>query len=109
LKAPHIRSWRTKAEQSPSSKNDRELIDKIYRNYADNPFGFEKFAALIVSFSDERYSQWEMTRPWRDGGRDAICQYRIGTYKAKLMVDCALEAKCFAPGTGVGIRATSRL
>jgi hypothetical protein len=51
----------------------------------------------------------EMTRPWRDGGRDATGLYRIGKDAGAIDVEFALEAKCFAISTAVGIKATSRL
>ena len=43
---------------------------------------------------DERFQEFSLTRPWRDGGRDAIGHYTISTGgKANypLKIDCALE------------------
>ena len=50
-----------------------------------------------------------MTRPSRDGGRDAVGQYRIGPPDDLIKIDFALEAKCYAPHSSVGVREVSRL
>ena len=52
----------------------------------------------------------ELTRPWRDGGRDAVGKYHIGSGASSIQVDFALEAKCYDPaGKGVGVKELSRL
>lgn len=51
----------------------------------------------------------DVTRPSRDGGRDAVGQLRIGTGPASILVDFALEAKCYSPPNSVGVRDMSRL
>jgi len=51
----------------------------------------------------------DVTRPWRDGGRDAVGDYLLGPHSDPVAVEFALEAKCYAPGNGVGVRETSRL
>jgi hypothetical protein len=51
----------------------------------------------------------DLTRLSRDGGRDAIGRYRIGSEATALEVDFALEAKCYGPGNPVGVKDTSRL
>jgi hypothetical protein len=50
-----------------------------------------------------------VTRPSVDGGRDAIGKYRIGPPGDQISLDFALEAKCYAPGNGVGVKELSRL
>lgn len=55
---------------------------------------------------------FSLTRPWRDGGRDALGFYSIsagGKVNASLKIDCALEAKCYSPNNGVGVKEMSRL
>jgi len=54
-------------------------------------------------------SQLELTRPSRDGGRDAIGFYDIGLGHSHIAVDFAMEAKCKALNSGVGVKETSRL
>jgi hypothetical protein len=51
----------------------------------------------------------DVTRPSRDGGRDAVGRLRIGTGAAAILVDFALEAKCYTPPNSVGVREISRL
>ncbi|WP_163069640.1 restriction endonuclease, partial [Acinetobacter baumannii] len=51
----------------------------------------------------------DVTRPSRDGGRDAVGQLRIGAGPASILVDFALEAKCYSPPGSVGVRDMSRL
>jgi hypothetical protein len=45
-----------------------------------------------------------MTRPCRDGGRDAIGIYRFGPKRDPIAIDFALEAKCKGMESGVGVR-----
>jgi hypothetical protein len=59
--------------------------------------------------SDKELDTIDVTRPWMDGGRDAVGHYRIGTDADAIKVEFALEAKCFGIDHGVGVKATSRL
>jgi hypothetical protein len=61
---------------------------------------------------DSNFESFSLTRPWRDGGRDAIGYYNISTgNKANfpLKIDCALEAKCYNEKSSVGVKHMSRL
>lgn len=61
---------------------------------------------------DSNFIDFSLTRPWRDGGRDAIGRYSIsagGKVNQPLVIDCALEAKCYGINRGVGVREMSRL
>ncbi len=61
---------------------------------------------------DSNFIDFSLTRPWRDGGRDAIGRYSINTggkVNHPLVIDCALEAKCYGINKGVGVREMSRL
>lgn len=74
--------------------------------------GFEACAADIVMRMDPHFEHFELTRPWRDGGRDALGIYKMGTGlpgNIPLKVDCALEAKCYQTNHAVGVREMSRL
>jgi hypothetical protein len=51
----------------------------------------------------------DVTRPSRDGGRDAVGQLRIGKGAASILIDFAIEAKCYALTNAVGVREVSRL
>ena len=61
---------------------------------------------------DPDFVDFSLTRPWRDGGRDAIGHYTIktgGKANYPLKIDCALEAKCYAPNNSVGVKPMSGL
>jgi hypothetical protein len=49
------------------------------------------------------------TGPSRDGGRDAVGEYLLGPAADRIVVDFALEAKCYAETNSVGVREVSRL
>ncbi len=113
LKAPRVTRFRKPNEQKPSSKNKINLL-KMVKDYFDSfgrngAYRFEKFAAKIVEMSDRNYDGFDLTRPWRDGGRDGIGKYKIGTKYDYIMVECALEAKCYDLKNSVGVKETSRL
>ena len=61
---------------------------------------------------DNHFVDFNLTRPWRDGGRDAIGYYSInsgGKVNAPLKIECALEANCYSENNGVGVKQMSRL
>lgn len=112
LKAPKVNTIRKKREQLPK-ENDKlgwNLLNTIYNYFTPNPYAFESFAVRITKMMDINFNNFELTRPWRDGGRDAIGNYTIGFGSDKLMINCALEAKCYNPDkNSCGIKLTSRL
>lgn len=109
LKAPKIQTIPQKHEQMTSNENDNRMIQIIREFYKDNSYGFEKCAARIIQIMDSNFYEFNLTRPWRDGGRDALGKYRIGLKSNSLNVECALEAKCYSDTTSVGVKETSRL
>jgi hypothetical protein len=109
LQAERSIRWRTKNEQLPSTAEGREMVRAIHEHFSSRPSEFEKCAALIARWMAPNIVAIDVTRPWMDGGRDAVGQYRIGTNGDAINVEFALEAKCFDLDHGVGVRATSRL
>lgn len=112
LKAPRIFKVPSKYEQLQSDVEGNKCLDFIRNHYKDNPYGFEACATDIISKMDSNFVDFSLTRPWRDGGRDAIGHYTISTGgKANypLKIDCALEAKCYSTDTAVRVRQMSRL
>lgn len=108
-KIPKIPS---KYEQLQSDNEGSICLDKIRKHYQENPYGFENCAKNILEKMDERFQDFTLTKPWRDGGRDALGYYVIGGIsKANypLRIDCAMEAKCYAESHSVGVREMSRL
>jgi hypothetical protein len=109
---------RTREEQLPDNDLEREILASVYNFFKKNPAAFEACAAALVQFQNpENYVIDEITRRSVDGGRDAIGRYRLGPSADPIMVDFALEAKCYRPelpgrantARQVGVKETSRL
>ncbi len=98
-----------KVQQLPQDSSGKKLLQKIRDYYNDNPFGFELCSTKIVQMMDNNFELFELTRPWRDGGRDAIGKYKIGNSHNPLLVEFALEAKCYSTEISVGVKSMSRL
>lgn len=108
LKAEPTLKIRSKEEQIPTNKSDLELIKAIY-DYYTNPYDFENCAIEIARLMDANIIECDRTRPWVDGGRDAIGKYRIGGINNGVDVDFALEAKRYKLDTSIGVKDVSRL
>lgn len=109
LMAPRALLVRSKAEQLPATPEDQALIDVIRWRYKDNAYGFEACAGALTRLLLPDATRLDLTRPWRDGGRDGIGRLRIGRSPAAIEVDFALEAKCYGVNNAVGVREVSRL
>ena len=112
LKAPKVKKIPTKFEQLQSDVEGNKCLSIIREHYKDNPYGFEVCATDIIGKLDSNFIEFSLTRPWRDGGRDALGYYQIspgGTVNDALKVDCALEAKCYSEDNSVGVKQMSRL
>lgn len=110
LRAEPTVSYRTKADQLPLSAREDDILREVYSFYSQRPTDFEPCAAELFRLVDGNVIDFEVTRPWRDGGRDAVGRYRIGTSADPVKVDFALEAKCYEPGrSSVGVKEMSRL
>jgi hypothetical protein len=100
---------RSKQQQLPSSEELRKYISLVINFYKDDPYSFERCAMEVARLFMPNIHSWEMTRPWRDGGRDALGTYRIGQGAGVIDVEFALEAKCLGLSNGVGVKSLSRL
>ncbi len=100
---------RTRAEQLPTSENDRAMIVAIHQHFEGRPHAFEHCAAAIAKLMLPNHAGIDVTRPSRDGGRDALGKLRIGSGAGAILVDFALEAKCYGLANSVGVRELSRL
>jgi len=112
LKAPKIFKVPTKYEQLQSDIEGKNCLCSIRAYYKENPYGFEACATQIIEKMDSNFVDFSLTRPWRDGGRDAVGFYSISTggkFNYPLKIDCALEAKCYSENVAVGVKAMSRL
>ena len=100
---------RTKAEQVPKSDADFRILKTVHDYFASRPHAFEACAAALAKMLLPDITSLDLTRPSRDGGRDAIGQFRIGAGETSIVVGFSLEAKCYAPSNPVGVREMSRL
>ncbi len=109
LTAPRTQMIRSTAEQLPATPEDNALVCVIRERYRDDAFGFEVCAGAITKLLLGDVAALNLTRPWRDGGRDGIGALRLGRGAASIEVMFALEAKCYGEKNAVGVKETSRL
>ena len=108
LLAPPTVIIRSREQQQPTIA-DKPLLELIIRHFQGRPHDFEQFAADLWRINEPKVDRIDVTRPWRDGGRDAVGEYLLGPPADPIAVEFALEAKCYAPANSVGVRETSRL
>lgn len=109
LKAERTIEYRRREDQLPDCSTGFRIIETIHQYFAARPTGFEACAAKITQMMDKNFISFNLTRPSRDGGRDAIGLYKVGHGASAILVDFALEAKCYGTGSSVGVREASRL
>jgi hypothetical protein len=109
LLAPRTIQHRKRIEQLPSAPDEKEMVHVIHQFFVQDPWAFERCAAELARMMLPNIAVLDLTRRSRDGGRDGVGQYRIGAGASAVLVDFALEAKCYAPTQSVGVREMSRL
>ncbi|MCS3576548.1 restriction endonuclease [Bradyrhizobium elkanii] len=109
LKAPRVLEYRSPREQLADENTGRAMIAAIQQHFAEDHYRFEACAAKIAEMMLHNIASIDLTRRVRDGGRDAIGRYRIGTGASAVLVDFALEAKCYADSNPVNVKDLSRL
>ena len=114
LEAKATTKLRSRAEQLPADEHKMKvlrLVVSFFKKHPDREYAFERCAGELVRMMDSNVCEIELTRFWRDGGRDGIGKYRIGTRSTDILVDFALEAKCKEPSVNhsSGVRETTRL
>lgn len=112
LKANRCKEIPSKYQQLQSDNEGNMCLEMIRNHYMDNPYGFEACAADIIQKMDSHFVNFSLTRPWRDGGRDAIGYYSItqgGKHNYPVDIECAMEAKCYSPDNSVRVKQMSRL
>lgn len=109
LRSIPANSIRSKQQQMPSTLELAAYVKLVREAYADDPYAFERCAMELARLFMPAIRTWEITRPWRDGGRDALGTYRIGHGAGAIDVEFAMEAKCYGPNNSVGVKALSRL
>lgn len=109
LVAPPTLHHRTRAEQLPADPDGTGLLNTLWSYFRDEPVRFERCAVELFRFSIPGLESIDVTRPTRDGGRDALGRLAIGPTADPIRLEFALEAKCYEPGNSVGVREVSRL
>jgi hypothetical protein len=109
LKAARSVEYRGKSEQLPKDQVGIAIVAAIHSYFNERSVEFEKCAAALAMMLLPNIASLDVTRPSRDGGRDAIGRLRIGSGPGSILVDFALEAKCYGPSESVGVRQVSRL
>lgn len=109
LRAERVKRTRSSAEQLGRTPNQRAVAKAVYDYFSGSPVAFEHFAAAVARMMDANIVSLDVTRPSRDGGRDGVGRYRVGQPQNCITVDFALEAKCHAPTSGLGVKVLSRL
>jgi hypothetical protein len=109
LMATRSLEYRSKVEQLPPDQEGEAIVQVIRDYFEDSPHTFEHCAAAIVRFMMPDVVSLDVTRPSRDGGRDGVGQLRVGAGPSGILVDFALEAKCYSASNSVGVRGMSRL
>jgi hypothetical protein len=109
LKSTRSIEYRKKSEQLPATAEGVAIINAIHNFFADRPHDFERCAAAIARLMLPDIAALDLTRPSRDGGRDAVGQLKLGRGPGTILVDFALEAKCYGLEHSVGVREMSRL
>ncbi len=109
LMAVRTLEYRTRGEQLPADREGQAIVDAVRGHFRGQPHAFEHFAAALARLMVPDIASLDVTRPSRDGGRDAVGQLRVGTGPSSILVDFALEAKCYTPPTAVGVKDMSRL
>jgi len=105
---------RTRLDQVPPDPFRKAILTTIvvfFKKHPQREYAFERCAGELLRMMDPSVQDVELTRFWRDGGRDGVGRYRIGTTGAEILVDFALEAKCKEPDVNhsSGVRETTRL
>lgn len=112
LLAPKAVTHRSKQQQLPEHGIKRDILETILKYFKKHPqgeFAFERCAAEVAVLMENNITRYDLTRPWRDGGRDALGKYRIGNPQNAIEVEFAIEAKCKSFDSGSGVKETSRL
>ena len=109
LVAPSTTVIRSKREQLPTDPVGLTILRTIHKYFAKRPHDFEACTVAIWRLIAPATGNADVTRPSRDGGRDAVGEYLLGPPADRIALDFALEAKCYSESNGVGVKEVSRL
>lgn len=100
---------RSRTDQMPADPQGAAILATIYHWFSSKPHAFEGCAVELWRMLAPATGRVDLTPPSRDGGRDAIGEYLLGPAPDRVRLEFALEAKCYRPGSAVGVREVSRL
>ncbi|MGH3380714.1 MAG: restriction endonuclease [Actinoallomurus sp.] len=109
LLAPPTTLIRSKSSQLPGDAQARDVLGIIREHFRGREHAFEACAVAVWRLIAPATGRCEVTRPSRDGGRDAVGEYIIGPPADRIAIDFALEAKCYAPTNAIRVNEVSRL
>ncbi|MGC4938027.1 restriction endonuclease [Kribbella sp. DT2] len=109
LEAPATTTMRSKGQQLPDDAAGQAMLAEIRNRFKDREHDFEPVAVELWRLVAPATGRCDVTRPSRDGGRDAVGEYVLGPSSDPITLDFALEAKCYSPTTPVGVRDVARL
>jgi hypothetical protein len=109
LRAEATRDFRSRDEQLPATPEEHALLAMIFERFAESPYDFEVCAGELSRLHLGQVVSLHFTPPSRDGGRDAIGRFLIGSGRSSVPVEFAMEAKCYQLTNSVGVREVSRL
>ncbi|MGC5544421.1 restriction endonuclease [Streptomyces griseus] len=109
LLAPATTTIRSKTDQLPEDTTGVAMLEEIRDYFRGREHDFEACAVAIWRLIAPSTGAVDVTRPSRDGGRDAVGTYALGPVANRIAIDFALEAKCYAADNSVGVREVSRL
>ena len=109
LLAPSTTIIRSKTQQLPLDSSGLAILKAIHHHFDGRPHDFEECAVEIWRLIAPETGRCDVTRPSRDGGRDAVGEYPVGPGADRIAIEFALEAKCYAPSNSVGVHDVSRL
>lgn len=97
LEAPATTTVRSKAQQLPEDAAGQAMLAEIRNRFRDREHDFEPVAVELWRLVAPATGRCDVTRPSRDGGRDAVGEYVVGPLSDPITLDFALEAKCYSP------------
>ncbi|WMI57847.1 restriction endonuclease [Streptomyces rochei] len=109
LLAPVTTVIRSAAQQLPDDRTGQAMLAEIREYFRGRETDFEACAVAVWRLIAPATGTVDVTRPSRDGGRDAVGSYVVGPPAAPISIDFTLEAKCYEPDNSVGVREVSRL
>jgi hypothetical protein len=111
LVAPPTVIVRSRHQQlpEPNDKTGSGILETVRKHFQDQPTDFEACAVEIWRMIAPGTGNCRVTPPRRDGGRDAVGEYPLGPAADQIILDFALEAKCYAATNSVGVKEVSRL